>query len=132
MKRQRGFSIVMAIFVLVVLGLLGGYMVRLSGVQFGTSTYAMQGARAYLAARAGIEWASARINNGGTCTDIDAQSALTFPGITGFTVTLSCSSQTYSEANQNPTVYRIHALSQFGNYTGFDYVAREVEASIVQ
>lgn len=132
MKRQQGFSIVMAIFVLVVLGLLGGYMVRLSGVQIGTSIYALQGARAYQAARAGLEWANARINNGGGCTEVNAQTALTFAGIAGFTVKLSCSSQTYSEADQNPVVYRINALSQFGAYTGGDYVAREVEVSIVK
>jgi MSHA biogenesis protein MshP len=131
-KRQRGFSIVLAIFVLVVLGLLGGYMVRLSGVQIGTSIYALQGARAYQAARAGIEWANGRINNGGSCTDINAQTGLTFAGIDGFTVKLSCASQTDSEADQNPTVYRINALSQSGAYTGGDYVARKLEITIIQ
>lgn len=132
MKRQRGFSIVTAIFVLVVLGLLGGYMVRLSGVQLGTSNYALQGARAYLAAKAGIEWAVARIGNGGSCTDVNAQTAMTFTGINGFTVTMSCSSQSYSEGNQNPVVYTIDALSQYGSYSSKDYVAREIKISIVQ
>ncbi|MDD1622157.1 MAG: hypothetical protein LUQ11_11820 [Methylococcaceae bacterium] len=132
MKRQRGFSIVMAIFVLVVLGLLGGYMVRLSGVQFGTSVYALQGARAYQAARAGIEWAIARINNGGNCTDVSAQTAMSFAGLTGFTVKLSCDPQAYSEGDKNLNFYRIKALSQYGDYGGSDYVAREIEVSIIK
>jgi len=132
MKRQQGFSLVMAIFILVVLGLLGGYMVRLSGVQIGTFNYALQGARAYQAARAGIEWSIGRINNGGSCTDVSAQTAMTFTGIDGFNVSLSCSSQSYSEADQNLTVYRINALSQYGSYASIDYVFRQIEVSIVK
>lgn len=132
MKKQRGFSLVMAIFVLVVLGMLGGYMVRLSGVQFGTSVYALQGARAYQAARAGIEWSIARINNGGSCTEISAQSAMAFPGLAGFTVKLGCSSQVYSEADKTLTFYRLNALSQYGNYSGNDYIARQIETTIAE
>lgn len=132
MKRQQGFSLVMAIFILVVLGLLGGYMVRMSAVQLGTFSYALQGARAYQAARAGIEWSIGRINNGGNCTDVSAQTAMTFTGIDGFNVSLSCNSQSYSEADQNITVYRINALSQYGSYPSSDYVTRQIEASIVK
>ncbi len=132
MKRQQGFSIVMAIFILVVLGLLSGYMVRLSGVQFNTFNYALQGARAYQAARAGIEWGIARINNGGLCGDVNLQSAMIFSGLDGFSVRLSCTPESYTEANQTLTVYRINALSQYGSYANSDYVARELEVSIVK
>lgn len=132
MKTQQGFSIVLAIFILVVLGLLGGYMVRMSGVQLATFNQTLLSARAYQAAHAGIEWSIARISNGGSCADVNAQTAMTFVGLNGFSVSLSCSSQTYSEADQNPTVYRIKALSQFGNFSSSDYVARELEASILK
>ncbi|OAI11051.1 hypothetical protein A1359_15245 [Methylomonas lenta] len=132
MKTQRGFSIVMAIFVLVVLGLLGSYMVRMAGVQLSTFNQTLLGARAYQAAHAGIEWGIARISNGGNCADINAQTAMSFNGLNGFSVRLSCSSQSYSEADQNPTVYRINALSQFGSYSSSEYVARELEVSITQ
>jgi MSHA biogenesis protein MshP len=130
-NRQRGFSIVMATFVLVVLGLLGAYMVRLSANQTGTPINALQGARAYQAAHAGIEWSIARIAVGGNCTEINAQTTLSFAGLDGFNVKLSCSSQTYSEADKSPIIFRITALSQFGNYISNDYVAREIEVSIV-
>jgi MSHA biogenesis protein MshP len=132
MKTQRGFSIVMAIFVLVVLGLLGGYMVRMAGVQLSTFNQTLLGARAYQAAHAGIEWGIARISNGGNCADINAQTAMSFAGLNGFSVRLNCSNQSYSEADQNPTVYRISALSQFGSYSSSEYVARELEVSITQ
>jgi MSHA biogenesis protein MshP len=129
--KQQGFSIVMAIFILVVVGLLGGYMVRLSGVQQMTSAYALQGARAYHAARAGLEWATARINLGGSCTEVNAQTAMTFADMTGFTVKLTCTSSTYTEGNKSPVVFIIHSLSQYGSYTGVDYVSRQLEVSIV-
>lgn len=132
MKTQRGFSIVMAIFVLVVLGLLGSYMVRMAGVQLSTFNQTLLGARAYQAAHAGIEWGIARISNGGNCADINAQTAMSFSGLNGFSVRLSCSNQSYSEADKNPTVYRISALSQFGSYSSSEYVARELEVSITQ
>lgn len=121
----------MAIFILVVLGLLGSYMARLSGVQHATLTYAMQNARAYHAAKAGLEWALAKISSGGTCGDVNAQTALTFPDMPGFTVSLTCTLTTYQEGNDSLGLYQINALSEFGNYDGIDYVSRTMEVSTV-
>jgi len=131
MKHQTGFSLVMAIFILLVLGLLGGYMASLMGVETATSTDALQGARAYQSARAGIEWALARINNGGDCDDVNAQTAMGFAGLEGFSVRLTCSSTSYSEADQSWTVYRVKALSQSGAYGSNDYYARELEITLL-
>jgi MSHA biogenesis protein MshP len=61
--REAGFTIVQAIFVLVVLGMLGAYMVTMSTVQQATSTQALMQARAYQAARSGLEWGIATVNN---------------------------------------------------------------------
>lgn len=132
MKNQQGFSLVMAIFMLVIVSLLGGYMVRSSGMELSTFNHSLQGARAYQAAHAGIEWAIARISNGGSCADVSAQTALSFTGLQGFNVRMTCSSQTYSEADQNLTVYRLNALSQFGSYASSDYVARQIEVTLVR
>jgi MSHA biogenesis protein MshP len=132
LKAQRGFSIVMATFILVVLGLLGTYMVRLSGQQISTSIDALQGARAYQAARAGVEWSIARIASGGNCANLTPQTAMVFTDIEGFSVRINCSSQTYTEADKTLTIFKINTLSQFGSYSGNDYVAREIEVSIVK
>jgi len=131
MKKQSGFSIVMAIFILVVLSLLGGYMVKLSGVQHATSVFSIQGARAYQSARAGVGWAIARVSAGGVCGDITSASPLTFADITGFSVSLTCSSQAFSEGTDNPGIYKITALSEFGVYSSASYVSRRIEVSIV-
>jgi MSHA biogenesis protein MshP len=104
----------------------------LSAVQISTFNYALQGARAYQSARAGIEWAIARIDIGGSCTEVNAQTAMTFTGLEGFSVGLSCSSRVYTEGDRTLTYYRIDSLSHYGAYTDSDYVAREIEVSIVK
>ena len=131
-SKQKGFGIVMAMFILVVLALLGVYMVRFAGVQHATSTYALQGARAFQAAKAGLGWAIARINTGGTCANVTSVSPLTFPNLTGFSVALTCSSASYQEGSNSPVIYQLNAHSEYGAYGSADYVSRELEASIVK
>jgi MSHA biogenesis protein MshP len=132
MKKQAGFSLVMAVFILVVLGLLGGYMVKLSGVQHATSSYAIQGVRAYQSAKTGVSWAVARISAGGDCSDVVSASPMSFADINGFLVTLTCSSQAFSEGINNLIVYKLSALSEFGAYNSAGYVSRRVEVSVVK
>jgi len=55
---QSGFLLVTAIFLLVVLAALGAFILTISGTQQTSSALDVQGARAYQAARAGIESAS--------------------------------------------------------------------------
>jgi MSHA biogenesis protein MshP len=143
--KQQGFTIVMAIFILVVLALLGTYMMRFSGVEHATSTYALQGARAYQASKAGLGWATAKImKESGTCATVNAQTALTFSDLSGFTVGLSCttypdpltpctlstSTSYYKDGSENICIYVITALSEFGTYGNADYVSRKMEATI--
>lgn len=91
---------------------------------------ALQGARAYQAARAGLGWAVARINVGGSCADVNG-AAPAFAALSGFTLTLTCTSQAYTEGNKTPTVYNLRALSEFGGFSSRDYVSRQVTVSIV-
>jgi MSHA biogenesis protein MshP len=58
---QRGFSLVSAIFLLVVLAALGAAMVTFSTTQNQSMVMDVMGARAYQAANAGIEWAAYNI-----------------------------------------------------------------------
>ena len=56
MNNQKGITLIGAIFVLVIVSLLGQYLVSISSVQRQTSLLALQSSRAYQAANAGIEW----------------------------------------------------------------------------
>ncbi|MEN9784582.1 MAG: hypothetical protein RJA24_1925 [Pseudomonadota bacterium] len=55
-RRSRGFSLITAIFLLVVLASLGAFMVIFTGLQQSTVQADVLGVRAYYAARAGIDW----------------------------------------------------------------------------
>lgn len=63
--RQRGFTIVSAIFILVVLAALGAFIVNVSTNQQIGSALDVQGVRAYQAARAGIEWGIYKVTRDG-------------------------------------------------------------------
>lgn len=68
-RNQRGFTIVSAIFLLVVLAALGGFIATVSTTQHIGSALDVSGARAYQAARAGTEWGLSRVvNSPYTCT----------------------------------------------------------------
>lgn len=59
-RRLGGFAIVSAIFILVVLSALAGFIVSVTTTQNITSAQDIQSARAYQAARAGVEWGIAK------------------------------------------------------------------------
>ncbi len=120
---QKGFSIVTALFILLVLAVLGIFMVTMSGVQSRTSLWALQGARAYHAARSGLEWGGFRALNGGSCV---AGSLV----IDGFSVDVSCSEEAFVEGGQNYKVFSITSLAESGVYGGSDYVSRQLRARI--
>ena len=124
---QHGFTLVQAIFVLVVLGMLGTYMVTLLGVQQSTSTLAVQQARAYQAARAGVEWAAARIADGKALNN----ASFVVAG-TGCTVTVVVDKVDYSEVGSPGTIYHIAsvAVSTGLGKSSPDYVSRTLEVTL--
>ncbi len=129
MKHQNGFSILTAIFVLIVLSMLGGYMARLSGVQHFSTHYVVEGARAYQAARAGMEWALGRIAGGGNCNGHIDKKTLAFDGLDEFTVTLSCDAFTDDEAGEDVAVYAITAISESADFDAPFYISRKIQLS---
>jgi MSHA biogenesis protein MshP len=132
---QRGFSIVSAIFLVVILAALGAFMVSLSTTQHTTSTLDVQGARAYQAARAGIEWAAWQgIRNAAAfacATAGTSNDTIGFSGeLAGFTTSVACSSGTYDEAGNTVRVYSISSTAHSGVAGSVGYVERVVTATI--
>ncbi len=123
LKNNGGFTLVQAVFILIVLSLLGVVMMRMIGVQSTTSTFALQGARAYQAARSGLEWGAARASTGSSCNGTMT--------IEDFSVDVTCSSQSFTEGSIGPyAVYRISAIATFGSYGSPDYVSRKAEMKV--
>lgn len=126
---QRGFTLVSAIFLMVVLVVLASSLVTLAAVQHVSSAQQIQALRADHAARAGIEWALGRIA-GGACPAGPTSLA---PGgsLAGFTVTVSCAAATHLLADGATQVhYTVDAVATSGNYGSVDYVRRHVQARL--
>jgi MSHA biogenesis protein MshP len=120
--RQRGFSIITALFLLVILSLLGALMITLSTTQQVSSVLDVQGTQAFRAARAGIEWGIGRAS-GGNCV---GSSTLT---IESHTVLVTCSSSTFDEAGTSRMVYRLEATASRGGSAGsLGFIERNVYA----
>ena len=67
LRRVRGFALILALFLIVSLATIGAYLLTVSNVQVETGIMDEQGARAFQAARAGIEWGAYQVlqNPGG-------------------------------------------------------------------
>ncbi|MCR4333063.1 MAG: hypothetical protein NUV34_10265, partial [Sulfuricaulis sp.] len=96
-KHERGFALVAAIFIVVVLAMLGIMMVTIGGMERATASAAVQGARAFYAARSGVEWGTfgALNNTAPTCgaaasTPTTNTFNLAVTGFDGFTVSVVC------------------------------------------
>jgi len=137
---QRGFSLVSAIFLLVVLAGLGAVMVTFSTAQNQSLAMDVLGSRAYQAAHAGIEWAAHNIavnpSFPASTTFVPATGTALGGNLAPFTVVVSDVAVSYSDAidtGKLPEVIWMHEVTstaKFGSVGTTDYVEREVTAKM--
>lgn len=130
MRPERGFSLVAALFLMVIGSLLVIAMSRLSTVQSGTSSLAIQQARALQAARAGLEWGIVRAGAGCTASPTALNTAGS--GFDEFRLEVSCRSQVYDAGTPSAfTLYWVTATAQNGD-PGVrpDYAYRQLTATL--
>ena len=124
-SREQGFTLVAVIFILVGLSALAAAIVTLGAVESRRSVLALESARAYQAARGGLEWGIARAK-GGNCA---ASTSLAVPGANGFAVTVTCDGgSALTEGGRSFRVYRLTAAA-VGSAAG-DAVRRRLEARV--
>jgi len=150
---QCGFSTVAAIFLLVVLALLGALIASITGVQQASSQLDLLGVRAYHSARAGMEWGARAVLDPGHTLNPASCAPPVMPacpaspthlaGLGGslapFTVTVTCAqSADTTEGNRSVRVFAIVATAcnqpaggACPNPAPADgYVERQVQASL--
>lgn len=136
--RQRGFGLISAIFLIVVVAAVAAYMLQVSTVQVGTVSRGVSGERAYWAAKAGVQWSVRYVLDNATgsphsdatqfCgTDIDGA---TFT-VNGYTVTMKCDPYLFSDP-QDRSIYHVTATASRGSPGTPEYVSRAVRASFAQ
>lgn len=142
-RRKRGFLIIAAVFLLVVLAGLVAYLTTVSTTSQAASAADSNSARAYQAARAGIEWGAYQIlrNPGGgtfkpACEAGTASFNLTFGStLSEFTAKVTCTGVNLTEGASSVRSYRI--VSNACNQpacptvtTSATYVEREMSLSV--
>jgi len=129
-KHERGFALVAAIFIVVVLAMLGIMMVTIGGMERATASAAVQGARAFYAARAGIEWGTFQAMPPTSSCVASSNFTLSVPGLNGFNVTVQCTSTQHRERNDTYNVYVINSTATSGNFGEADYVSRTLQVTV--
>jgi MSHA biogenesis protein MshP len=146
---EGGFAFIAALFLLVVLGAFVAFVMSISMNAHASGALAVQGARAYEAARAGVEWATYQILdprqaiNGVVTTPPPCFASPSTPALPGqlgqFSLTVSCtrypigaSSNYYEEGSQRVAVYDVIATATQGTPGAADYVERQIQVRIEQ
>lgn len=129
--RARGFSLVSAIFLMVVLVILGVSLVTVSSVQHTSTAQQLQAVRANYAVRAGAEWASYQAGTGAWCA-APATTTFNLPApLAGFSVTVSCSRSIHTLGGATRQYFVVDITATSGSYGGPDYVRRRLRAKIL-
>lgn len=130
MPGQAGFALVAAMFVMIIIALVIAAMMRMAGNQHGSNSLAIQQARAYQAARAGLEWGiSSALAGNCLASKTLVMSGANLSEFDG--VLLSCELQTYSENGNAVRIYTLTATAQNGAPGGRpDYAYRRLTATV--
>lgn len=121
--KQAGLSIISAIFMLLLLAALAAFMLTFSTVSNVTQAQDIQGSRAYWAANSGLQWGVYQVLQTNAC----ATTTLT---LSGFTVAVACTQNTYPEGGASVNIYRITATANQGTLGSAGYVERQLQATV--
>ncbi len=121
---HRGFAAVAAIFLIVVLAVLAGFMVMFSNAQQLTAAQDVAGSRAYWAARAGLEWGITYVNANSACPASPPSL-----NVDGYTVAVQCALTTYSDGS-SVNIYQLRSTATSGTLGGVGYSDRSLSASL--
>lgn len=129
---QSGFTLVTAIFLLVVVAGLVGAMINLSVVQHSAVVMSVQGARAMQASRSGLEYGIYQALAGNCANETVS---FTVPALKPFSVNLTCTSSSHTESTATFDFYELTATSASGSYitagsANPDYISRTIRVTV--
>lgn len=136
---ERGFSLISAIFLLVVIAALGTFAVTLTTTQQQSAALDIMGSRAHQAARTGIEWGAYQVlpasaaGYASTCRTGGSNSQTISPlsGIlANFTVTVNCVATSHAEGASTVWGYQLAASAAQGTLNTLDYVERNIVSDV--
>ncbi|MEI7456481.1 MAG: hypothetical protein WCK93_07115 [Nitrosomonadales bacterium] len=136
-KLQAGFSLVTAIFLLVVIATLGTFAVTLSTTQNQSQAMDALGASGYQAALAGVEWAAYQvsISASNAASPVPCSTSFSPGALAGnlalFTVTVNCAASSVVEGSTTYWLYSVSSVAQTtGNPGDVNYVEQIATAKL--
>lgn len=136
---QNGFSLLAAIFLLVILTGVAFFLVSLSMMNQVGSALDIQGGKAYQAARSGIEWGAYQALSPASAPACPATTTVTFGGtvLQEFATTVTCSLVTANENGQTINNYQITSTacnsSSCPNASpGTNYIERQLTMTVAR
>jgi MSHA biogenesis protein MshP len=140
-RSGKGFALMMAIFIIVTLAAIGTYLLTISTGQIEAAIQDEQAARAYQAARSGLDWGAYQQLRNSSCV-LSQTLNFTQPGLLGFHAEVQCVSLVVNEAEGADlvSVYRITATGCNRTPCGptnpastdATYVERQLELTLTQ
>jgi MSHA biogenesis protein MshP len=129
---QGGFAAMAALFLIVILAAMAGFMGTFGNTLQLGSAQDVQGTRAYWAARAGLEWAMSGVANSSPAACPTTPTTLPASAANGnFAVTVDCTTSAYTEGAQAVTMFQITAVAKNTLAVGSAaYIERSLTAAI--
>jgi len=125
-QKERGFALMAAIFVLLVLTALAAFAARIATTQQQSVAFDVLIARAQAAADSGIEYGANQALRYTQCPVTPTPLTLN-----GFTVTVTCSNaSTHQVGAVTYHAYVLQSTAQQGTYGSADYVARTASRTV--
>ncbi|NNE63128.1 MAG: hypothetical protein HKN34_03510 [Gammaproteobacteria bacterium] len=129
--KSNGFTLITALFLLVVVAALSVYMLNISSVQHTTLVYGVQGARAMQGARAGLEWGIHQaMTTPSNCPAMTTFSTTGAGSLDNYNISVSCSFSDHRESSVDIRTFRITAEAETGEFGSLDYVFRRLQATV--
>lgn len=116
-KTQQGSALVLAIFIIVIMTVLGAALTRMMSSSAETIAYEVLGTRAYAAAQSGIQWRLQKLfplgGGTGSCADLSSPNLSNTVGLEDCEITLlSCDAFTYNDGSTPITHYTVRSTGQ--------------------
>ena len=130
-RQTRGFTLIGAIFLIVVVASLATFMVTIGTVQRSTSTYSLMSSRVLFAVEGGMQWAISYVVANNACFTAPNDSFTLSGGASdGYTVNLTCAANNVDEGPDNYNVFHLTAKAEMGAIGGVDYYRRTLMTSV--
>lgn len=127
--KQDGFSLITALFILVILAAVSGFSVSIAGMIHSTTSLVQQGEVAFFAARSGLEWGLFKVSNNPAACPATTTLTLSQGVLDNFTVQVTCSAASVTEGSATFNIFTLNSLAERGSFGNGDYISREMQVT---